>query len=145
MARHIAEQHFDGGPARPAVPPDGVAAYLAREAFEAPELWNQKGYLARVLTMDDAAPGGRRRRAAGGRGATTASCRWPTSPMPAAPTRPPSRSRATRLGVIRPALYIRRRGVVTEHLLDPHPLHAFASAEHRAAIVAALAGLGGAT
>ena len=145
LARHIAEQHFDGGPARPPVQPDGVAAYLAREASEAPELWNQKGYLARVLTLDDAAPGGKRRRAAGGAWRDDGILPLAHFADVGGPDAAAITVEGDQAGVIRPALYIRRRGVVTEHLLDPHPLHAFASAEYRAAIVAALAGLGGAS
>ncbi len=37
-------------------------------------------------------------------------------------------------GTIYPAVYVRRRNHVTEHQLEPHPLHDYESERHREAI-----------
>ena len=52
MAGHIAEKHFGLRPARPRLQPDEVVPYLLRELARAPELWIQKAYLARVVSVN---------------------------------------------------------------------------------------------
>src|SRR3990172_2066420 len=49
LAREIAERHFGVVAPRPALAPRDVVGYLLEEATDAPELWNQKGYLARAV------------------------------------------------------------------------------------------------
>jgi hypothetical protein len=44
-------------------------------------------------------------------------------------------------GDIHPALYVRRNGEVTEHLLAPDPLHDFDTDGHRAHLHGVLSGL----
>jgi thioredoxin reductase len=48
LARHLAEKHAGSAPERPVV--DQPVDYLLGELTRAPELWVQKGYLARVLS-----------------------------------------------------------------------------------------------
>jgi thioredoxin reductase len=54
MVRHLAETHFGARIERPALDPQDVVSYLLEEATTAPELWNQKSYLARGISRDDA-------------------------------------------------------------------------------------------
>jgi hypothetical protein len=44
-------------------------------------------------------------------------------------------------GRIVPAVYVRRAGRLTEHVLPPHPLHTFDTDEHRRELAARLAPL----
>ena len=50
LAEHLADRHFGVRPERPRLEPDGVL-FLAHELAHAPELWTQKGYLARVVSL----------------------------------------------------------------------------------------------
>jgi hypothetical protein len=54
LAARIAEMHFGYAPERPHLAPDEIAGFVAAELAEAPELFHQRGYLARVLTADPA-------------------------------------------------------------------------------------------
>jgi thioredoxin reductase len=54
LAARIAEMHFGFEPERPHLAPDEISGFLAAELAEAPELFHQRGYLARVLTADPA-------------------------------------------------------------------------------------------
>ncbi|MGZ3585860.1 MAG: NAD(P)-binding domain-containing protein [Candidatus Limnocylindrales bacterium] len=123
LARYVAERHFGVRLARPTVAPRKLVEHLLDESCHAPELWNQKGYLASVVLRRD--DGGWRDEGilplahfadAGG-----------PDGMALAVEGDPQ-------GVIRPALYVRRGGAVDEVLLEPHPLHDFASPEHRRAL-----------
>jgi thioredoxin reductase len=96
-----------------------VVGYLAAEATDAPELWNQQSYLARVVTF--------------GEGPIIDEGIWPlqrfvdeSGPDAAAIT-----IETDAAGEIHPALYVRRAGAVREHLLPPDPLHDFQTSEHR--------------
>jgi thioredoxin reductase len=51
LARHLAETYFGVTPERPLV--SDPVDYLLAELARAPELWVQKGYLARVLSSED--------------------------------------------------------------------------------------------
>jgi len=42
-------------------------------------------------------------------------------------------------GTIRPVLYVRRAGAVTEYPLPPHPLHDYSGEEHRREVTARVA------
>ncbi len=52
LARRIATEQFGLTPARPVLEPRGLVDFLARELAEAPELWHQRAYLARVVSVD---------------------------------------------------------------------------------------------
>jgi thioredoxin reductase len=52
LAEHIAENRFGWQRPRPPVPAEQVARLLLEEATTAPELWNQRSYLARVISLD---------------------------------------------------------------------------------------------
>lgn len=51
LATHIASR-LGASVSRPRLEPDAVVPYLLDEATRAPELWNQRGYLARVITFE---------------------------------------------------------------------------------------------
>ena len=53
IAERIAEQHLGWQRQRPEVSRDRLVAFLLDEASRAPELWNQKSYLCRVVTRDE--------------------------------------------------------------------------------------------
>jgi hypothetical protein len=104
-----------------AVGPEDTVPFLLDELAHAPELWTQKGYLARVLT---AGPGGGMR---------------DEGVQPLAhfvdASGPDGVAAVVELdgdGVIRPQLYLRRRGAVEEGAeMPPHPLHAFGGKDYR--------------
>ena len=127
LAREIAERHFGLAAVRPALAPRDVVAFLLDEATDAPELWNQKGYLARVVLFENG-------------GALDDGIR----PLQAFVDSSGPDGVAITLegdpeGVIRPVAYVRRRGSLAELALDPHPLHDFrASADGPARLSAAL-------
>ena len=52
LARHLAETRFGVRPKRPKLQPDEVVPFLLREASKGPELWHQRSYLARVVSID---------------------------------------------------------------------------------------------
>ncbi len=54
MVFHVAEKHFGIDPTRQQVQPDDLVDLLLTEATFAPELWNQKSYLARAFSLDPA-------------------------------------------------------------------------------------------
>jgi thioredoxin reductase len=53
LARHLAETRFGLVTERPLVAPEAIVPFLLREATRAPELWHQKAYLARVISLAD--------------------------------------------------------------------------------------------
>ena len=68
LARHIAETRFGiESPTARSWQPTRSVPFLLREASRGPEIWHQKSYLARVVSL-----------AADGRSATRGSCRSPT-------------------------------------------------------------------
>ena len=119
LARRVAERHFGIAPKRPRLPRDRVVPFLLSELARAPELWIQKGYLARVVTLDgdDARDEGVLPLEdfidSGGPDAVAAAIELDAH------------------ATIVPVVYVRRDGRVVEHVLPPHPLYAFDSEEHR--------------
>jgi thioredoxin reductase len=55
LARHIAEQRFGMTHPRPALKATDVVPFLLAEASRGPELWHQRSYLARVVSVDPSA------------------------------------------------------------------------------------------
>jgi thioredoxin reductase len=120
LVRHLAETRFGIEPERPALAADEVVAFLLAELARAPELWIQKGYLARVVSFD------------GSDGIRDEGI-VPLAHFvdSAGPTAAAVSVEVSAEGTIVPVLYIRRDGHVQEHLLEPHPLHDFDGANHR--------------
>jgi thioredoxin reductase len=121
LAEHIAERHFGVVPERPALASGDVAPFLAHELAYGPELWAQKAYLARVLTLED---GGAARDAG-------------VQPLAhfvdaAAPDAVAATIEANASGAIYPVVYLRRGGRVTERVLEPDPQHAYDVPGYRA-------------
>jgi thioredoxin reductase len=120
LARHLAEQLGAAGP-RPLLAADQVVPLLLHELACAPELWIQKGYLARVVSLDP--DEGLRDEGIlplehfvdGGGGSNAAAVAIELAPD----------------GTIYPAVYVRSAGRLTEHELDPHPIHAFNGDSYR--------------
>jgi thioredoxin reductase len=52
LAQYIAETRFGADRSRPGVAPGDLVQTIAAELAEAPELWHQRAYLARVFTID---------------------------------------------------------------------------------------------
>jgi thioredoxin reductase len=120
LANHIAEAWFGIAIPRPRVPARAVVRFLLEEASHAPELWIQKGYLARVLSVD----AGREIRDEG------------ILPLAHFVDDGPANGVAVTVeldahGTIHPVAYVRRAGDVSEHALPPHPLYDYSGAEHR--------------
>lgn len=129
LARHIAEHRMGVSFEAPRLTRDEVVGHLLKRARFGPDLWNQRSYLSQVVEFSPE------------RGITDAGCvpladfvdsDGPDAVAVAVETDPS--------GDIHPALYLRRSGTVSEHLLASDPLHDFESAEHRKATADLLAG-----
>jgi thioredoxin reductase len=129
LARHLAEHVFGRRVERPTLLPGDVAPYLVRELTWRPELWMQKGYLARVLSIDPAA--GMRDEGIhplevfvdGGTDGVAATLEFDDDET------------------IRPAVYVRANGTLHEQLLPPHALRRYDRVTHLHALETALQGL----
>ena len=130
LAEHVAER-LGLARERPVVARDELVPLLLKELSCAPELWIQKNFLARVVSISDQ---GLRDEGivplehfldSGGEDAVAAAIEM--------------NSRA----VIHPAVYVRRGGRVTEHELPPHPVHAYNGPDYRRELEAILKPLAG--
>ena len=128
LARHLAER-LGARLERPALSRADIVPYLLRELARAPELWVQKGYLARVLTFAD--------------GEARDDGIVPVAHFvdSAGPDAVAATIEVDESGVIFPALYARRAGELTEHALEPHALHDFEGESYRRDVAARLAPL----
>jgi thioredoxin reductase len=120
LVRHLAERHFGIAPERPAIAPSAVVDYLLDEATHAPELWNQKAYLARVMSADEAA------------GVRDDGILPLTDFLDSGgPDGIAMTVEADGAGNIYPVVYVRRGGAVSEHAMEPDPLMDFSGPNHR--------------
>jgi thioredoxin reductase len=127
LAGHIARTGLGVEPDRPAIAPDAAIGFVAHELAEAPDLFHQRGYLARVLAADPA----------GG---------WRDDGVQ--PLAHVLDSGGTDLvaftldsdgsGAIYPILFARHGGTTTEHVVDPDPLGRYDTDATRRTIAAAL-------
>ncbi len=106
---------------RPEVPADALVDLLLSEATRAPELWNQKSYLARAFSLDPA------------QGILDEGivplAQFVDEEGPAAVA---IAVETDDMGDIHPAVYVRAQGrPAVETLLTSHPLHDFRSADNR--------------
>lgn len=110
---------------RPRLPARDLVRFLLNELSHAPELWIQKGYLARVLTLAD--------------GVTNEGI-VPVSHFldVGGPDAVAATIEVDGEGTIYPILYRRRSGEIEEHPLPPHPLNVYGEPEYRKEIEALL-------
>jgi thioredoxin reductase len=132
LAQHIAEKHFGRARDRPPLRAEEVIPYLLQELAHAPELWTQKGYLARVVGVE-------------GDGFRNEGI------VPLAHFVDQDAGEACAVaveydagGTIVPVVYLRQGGRLLEHTLPGHPMHLFRTDEHRRELAARLAPLTGA-
>jgi thioredoxin reductase len=130
LAVHIARVHFGATVERPRLAADTLVDYLLDEATLGPELWNQRAYLARVVTLsadDGIRDGG-------------------IVPLAAYVDEAGPDSIAITVetdaeGDIHPAAYLRRGGRVQEQLLESDPLLDFRTPSNRRALESLLGSL----
>jgi hypothetical protein len=124
LAARIAQTHFGVEPERPHLSPEAIPGFIGAELSEAPELFHQRGYLARVLTADPA--GGMRDDGVqplahvldqGGPDALAATLEGDGT------------------GAIYPVIYSRIGGKVVEHAIEPDPLMRFDTIDSRRTIL----------
>ena len=123
LARHIAEKHFGIEQARPALRPESVVDFLLSEATEAPELWSQRSYLARVVEADES----------GGLvdGGIVPLAHFVDSSGPDGAAIAVENDESSD---IHPALYVRSRGDVEEFLFPSSPMHDYRSQDYQMAM-----------
>jgi thioredoxin reductase len=122
LARELARRYGGVEAERPAIEPEGLVSFLLAEATRGPEIWHQKAYLARVVTMTDEdglrdegiLPLARVLDDVGGADAIVMTLE------------------SDGTGAIYPVVYLRSGSEVTEHPLDAHPLRDFETPAHRA-------------
>lgn len=122
LARHIAERYTAADFPVRRLRREDIVDHVLANARRGADLWNQRAYLARVVEVSS------------GEGIIDRGC------VPLAhfvdsegPDAVAVTVETDGEGHIRPGLYVRRSGTVSEHLLEPDPLHDFESAEHRKA------------
>jgi hypothetical protein len=114
LAEHLAERLGTWRRPRPRLAAPEVAPRLARELAAAPELWIQKGFLARAVTLEE-----------DGSGVDEGVLPLEQFVDAAGPDAVAATVEMDAEGRIFPGVYVRRGGRIRESVLDPHPLHAF--------------------
>lgn len=120
LAEHLAERLGVRARPRRAVDPAELVPFLAHELAHAPELWAQKGYLARVVTL-------------AGEGGPLDEGILPLEHFvdQAGPDAIAVTVELDSAGRLYPGAYLRRGGRLREVALDPHPVNAFAGPAYR--------------
>ena len=129
LARHLARSRFGIELPRPALERDAVVPFLLEQLTLAPELWNQRSYLAQMVSVSE---DGWRDEGIG----SLAEFVDASGPDAVAVTLEPNPD-----STIYPAAYVRVAGAVEEHLLDPHELNEYRGSPHREQLTAILAPL----
>jgi thioredoxin reductase len=127
LARHLAESRFKMELARPRLQPEAIVPFLLAEATRGPELWHQRSYLCRVISIDPDA-------GIQDEGITPLAHFVDASGPDAVAMTLESNGKDD----LYPVAYLRRHGGVTEHALPSNPLHQFESAEYAGALGAAI-------
>lgn len=127
LAAYLARTRFGMTMPRPAIKPADVVPYLLSEVSSASELWNQRSYLARVIsvTKEDGIRD---------EGIQPLAYFVDTS----GPDAVAAVLETDGQGDHHPAVYVRRDGRVSEHVLAGDPLLNFQSPDHRAQLSALL-------
>ena len=131
LAGHLAEKHFGVPRTSRSLAQRDVLTFLLGELCLAPELWHQRAYLARVVGLDAT------------RGATDEGFEPLASFLDSGgPAAIAATIEANAEGAVYPVLYLRHDGRVEERALPGHPLHDFATPDHRRALRSLLAEIG---
>jgi thioredoxin reductase len=125
LARHLAETRFGASRERPRLGKDEILPYLLRQLASGPELWTQKSYLARVVSLADGRNEG-----------ILPLAHFVDS---AGPDAAAATVEMDAEGRIYPVVYVRRGGRLQEHVMAPDPLHDFAREEYRRELESLLA------
>jgi len=130
LASHLAGQRFGRPAERPTLEAGAVVPFLLEQASHGPELWHQRSYLARVVETDP------------DRGITDEGI------QPLAHFVDGGGNDAVAMTLEAngrddpyPVAYVRSRGLVSEHLLPPHPLLDFGGPEYQRELSSALQGV----
>ncbi len=127
LARQIARTHFGVVSERPALPRDELVSFVLDELTRGPELWHQRSYLTRIVTVDPA------------EGIHDVGIEPLAHFIDAGgPDAIAIALESDQTGAVYPALYCRRGGRIEEHLLEPHPLLDFEGAEYRRGVTSIL-------
>ena len=118
LARHVARTVFDKPPDRPAIAAGDLVATIVGELSSAPELWHQRAYLARVISLD--AGDGPRDEGIVPLAAFVDGIGDDGTADALALT-----LEADGTGAIYPVIYLRRDGRVEERMIEPDPLLRF--------------------
>ncbi len=125
LAQRIAETRFDVPRSRPAVATGDLVSTIASELAEAPELWHQRAYLARVFTVDPEA------------GLVDDGVQPLTHYLDAGgPDAVAVTLEADGTGAIYPVLYTRLRGEIRERAMQADPLLRYDGPDARREILA---------
>jgi thioredoxin reductase len=130
LVRHVASTRFGVALPRPEIAAADVLPFLLEELTRGPEVWHQRSYLARVLSVDDAA---------GIFDEGIQPLAWFLDAGPANAIAATLEADGT--SAIYPAIYLRRNGVVSEHLMTPHPLLDYQTADARTQLAEILGGI----
>jgi thioredoxin reductase len=121
LAETLGERHFGQPRPRRPLDVDDLSRFLCAELTHSPEIWVQRGYLARVVSFDEQ------------EGPVDEGYQPLTHFVDA--EGPDAVAAAVELfpdKAIAPILYVRRAGAIREHPLPPHPMHAYESDATRA-------------
>ncbi len=123
IAGRVATTRFGYVAPRPSIAPGDLLDVVIRELAEAPELWHQRGYLARVFTADPDA------------GLVDDGVQPLTHVLDAGgPDSIALTLEADGTGAIYPVIFSRVRGAISERALDPNPLLRYDGPDARHAI-----------
>jgi thioredoxin reductase len=120
LALHLAERHFGMQVARPSLEPGAVISFMLTELSRGPELWHQRAYLARVITID-------RDRGISDDGVVPLQHFLDQPGADAVALTLESTGQAD----LFPVVYVRKHGAVSEHALDSQPLLDYRGADYR--------------
>ncbi len=127
LARELARRHFGVEPTRPRLNTEEVVPFLLREARYGPELWHQRSYLARVVSIDHD-------RGIVDEGIVPLAHYLDAATYDGAAIVLESNGRDD----LYPVVYVKRGGAASEHVLPGNPLLDFEREEHRSAVAGAL-------
>lgn len=127
LAKHVARTHFGVALDRPELRAQDVATFLLHELDHGPEMWHQRSYHCRVVSVS--ADDGIRDEGV-----------WPLAHFVDAegPDAVAAAIEANAQGANYPAIYVRRAGRVSEHLLEADQRLLFDTPDRRSALAAIL-------